>query len=479
MKPSSRKSLSLSSIGLAAFMTGCTLQPAYESPSLPVAVNWTAQKPHGGQLESLANWWERFDDPAVAQLVRAAEKGSPDLAQALARIDSARATAAIAGAVGLPELTASGSVTRAKQAQSQQGTGQIATTRSAGLDASWEIDLFGRVRSGRESALAQLEASIDDWHDARVSLAAEVADTYVQYRGCGRLADAYRTQADSQAQTLEATRKGVSVGLIATTEGHLAEASAADSRRTLVDQQVQCEVVVKSLVALTGMEEAALQTLIDKAGTALPEPADFEVGSLPADLLRQRPDVVSAERTLAARYAEIGQARADRFPSLSLGGLITISASNLASSATSWSFGPSLSLPLLDGGERRAQVDAAVAAYEEQLGAYRGAVRAAVKEVEQTLVELDGAARRSRDARLAAEQYRRYAAATESNWRAGFDSLLALEEARRLAIAAEVADLQLHTERVRDWIALYKALGGGWSADSTGASNEQIPGGTS
>lgn len=458
-----RSSFSFPTLLLAALLGGCALQPAYQAPQGSVAVAWTAQKPHDGTLQSLETWWEGFDDPVVAQLVQIAEDDSPDLAQAVARIDGARATLAAAGGAMLPELGASGSVSRAKQAE----TGQTATTRSAGLDASWEIDLFGRLRSSRDSARAQLEARVDDWHDARVSLAAEVADTYVWYRGCRLLAEAYRAQVQSQAQTLEATRGGVMAGLSAPTEEHLAEASAAAARQTLVSQEVECEVLVKSLVALTGLDEPALRARIDTPGTTLPEPANFVVHSVPADLLRQRPDLVSAERTLAARYAEIGEARADRFPSLSLGGSITVSASNLVSSATSWSFGPSLSLPLFDGGQRRAQVDAAVAAYEEQLGAYRGAVRSAVKEVEQTLVQLDGATRRSTDARLSAEQYRRYAVATETNWRAGFDSLLALEEARRLEISAQVTDLQLHIERVRDWITLYKALGGGWTAPAS------------
>ncbi len=447
---------------LACLTAGCALQQAYESPEVPVAVVWTAQKPHDGSTRSLEQWWKGFDDPAVAELVRIAESDSPDLAQAIARIDSARATFAAAGGAMLPEVNAGGSVSRAKQAE----TGQTTTTRSASLDASWEIDLFGRLRNGRESARTQLEARIGDWHEARVSLAAEVGDTYVQYRGCRQIAEAYRVRLESQTQTVQATRSGVDAGLIARTDGHLAEASAADARQTLAAQQVECEVLVKSLVALTGLDENSLRSLINGATTGLPEPLHFEVASVPADLLRQRPDVVSAERTLAARYAEIGQARAERFPRLSLGGSITLSASGLMSSATSWSFGPSLSLPVFDGGQRRAQVDSAVAAYNEQLGAYRGAVRGAVKEVEQALVELDGAARRSADARVAAEQYQRYAAATENNWRAGFDSLLSLEEARRLAIEAQVADLQLHTERVRNWIALYKALGGGWTASS-------------
>ncbi|MGF2508644.1 efflux transporter outer membrane subunit [Ralstonia pseudosolanacearum] len=202
----------------------------------------------------------------------------------------------------------------------------------------------------------------------------------------------------------------------------------------------------------------------------LPQPDTFSVTSVPADLVRQRPDLASAERDLAADYASIAKARANRFPSLSLSGSIAISATTLAAPMSSWSFGPSLSVPLFDAGQRKAAVDSAQATYDAQLATYRSSVRTAVKEVEQALVALDGAARRSDDARQAAEQYRRYVGAIETNWRAGLDTLLTLEEARRSATTAEITLIELQRDRVRDWITLYKALGGGWQADQALAS---------
>jgi NodT family efflux transporter outer membrane factor (OMF) lipoprotein len=210
-----------------------------------------------------------------------------------------------------------------------------------------------------------------------------------------------------------------------------------------------------------------LRRLIDAAEPALPEPQSFTVDSVPADLLRQRPDLASAERSLASAYAKVGAARADRLPSFSLSGSISTAASNLASPATSWSFGPSLSLPIFDGGAKKAAVDSALATYQKQLAVYRGDVRSAVKEVEQALVDLNGAARRGEDAARAAEQYRRYARAMEASWSAGFDSLLNLEEARRSAISAEVTLIELRRDRLRYWIQLYKALGGGWQAEQS------------
>lgn len=471
----------LSAIAGSLALSACALQAPYQTPQMKatIATRWQAEQPHGASVTSLVDWWGRFNDPAVAELIRRAETDSPTLAKAVAQINSARATLASNSAEAWPALTGSASITRAKSTTAigdTIATPSLATTRSAGLDASWEIDLFGKVHASRQSAQAQLEARIDDWHDARVSLAAEVADDYVQYRACRLLANAYAQSAQSRAQTAKATRAAVAAGMSAASDGYLAEASTASANATATAQSVSCETLVKSLVALTGVDEPSLRRTIDRpTAPDLPQPNAFSVSSVPADLVRQRPDLASAERTLAANYASIAKVRADRFPSLSLSGSIVVSATNLVAPMSSWSFGPSLSLPLFDAGQRKAAVDAAQAAYDAQLATYRSAVRTAVKEVEQALVDLDGAARRSDDVRQAAEQYRRYVSAIEINWRAGLDTLLTLEEARRSSTTAEISLIELQRDRVRDWISLYKALGGGWQADGTLAAHPHSP----
>jgi NodT family efflux transporter outer membrane factor (OMF) lipoprotein len=178
--------------------------------------------------------------------------------------------------------------------------------------------------------------------------------------------------------------------------------------------------------------------------------------------LRQRPDLGSLERELAASSAEVGVAQADLYPSLSLSGSISVSASSGASSFTGWSVGPSLSIPLFDAGKRRAAVSSAQASYQSALAGYRQGVRTAVKEVEQALVNLDTTARRAEEAERAVDNYRYYFQATEANWRAGSESLLTLEETRRSALSAVISLITLQRDRVAYWISLYKALGGGW-----------------
>lgn len=463
-----RRRARLSAIAGSLALCACALQPSYETPKVIETTGWQAELPHGGSVENLVDWWRRFDDPAVAELVRTAETDSPTLAKAVARIDDARATVVSDSSGAWPSLTGSGSLTRAKSAVSlgNEVFTSLATTRSGELDASWELDLFGKVRSSRESAKAQLASRIDDWHDARVSLAAEVADDYVQYRACRQLAGAYEESAASYAQTEKTTLAAAAAGMTPSSDGYLAQANTASAHASAIQQHVVCEELIKSLVELTGASEPALRAIVDRPqAPGLPQPAAFSVQSAPADLVRQRPDLASSERALAAAYASIGKARAERFPSLSLSGSIGLSATNVTSPMSTWSFGPSLSIPLFDAGKRKAAVDSAQASYDEQLAAYRSSVRTAVKEVEVALADLDGAARRSDDARRAVEQYRRYESAMETNWRAGFDTLLTREQARRSLTSAEITDIELQRDRVRSWISLYKALGGGWQGN--------------
>jgi len=461
---SNRHAAVLASLLASLLLAACATGPTYSEP-VPVApATWHTVLPHGGNVGTMRDWWTQFDDPTVAQLIALAEVDSPSLVKAWAGIEKARATVTTARASGLPSVNGSASVSRARQ-QSVLGALATSTTRSAGLDAAWELDLFAKARRNADAAEARAIARVADWHDARVSLAAEVADTYVQYRACELLAEAYAREQASTAATEKATAAAVRAGFNAESDGALARASLASASSTLLAQRAECELLVKSLVDLTGRDEPALRSLLSAEagrGGRLPTPVDLAVQSVPADVLRQRPDLASLERELAASSAEIGVAQADLYPSLSLSGSISISATPGTSALTTWSLGPSLSIPLFDAGKRRAAVDTARASYQVTLANFRQGVRTAVKEVERALVNLDSTARRADEAQRAAEDYRRYFRATETHWRAGGESLLTLEEARRSALSAEINLITLQRDRVEYWIALYKALGGGW-----------------
>jgi NodT family efflux transporter outer membrane factor (OMF) lipoprotein len=446
---------------LACTLAACATGPVAAPPQAQAPQAWQAELPHGGSAASLQQWWQQFDDARIGRLVEMAERDSPTLTQAWASIEKARATLRSTRAQALPGVSASASASRSNQLQSAQSVA-TGSSRSTGFDASWEIDLFGKVRRNAQASEARVDARTADWHDARVSLAAEVADTYVQYRACGLLADAYQREADSTAATERATATAVQAGFTAPSDAALARAGLASAQSSLLQQRTQCGLLVKSLVYLTGADEPSLRALLAGGEERIPQPAALQVQAVPAQVLRQRPDLTALEREVAATGAEIGAAQADLYPSLSLGGSVSVSASSLASPATLWSFGPSLSIPLFDGGQRRAAVDTAQANHLSALASYRQGVRAVVRDVEEALLNLDGAGRRADQAATAAREYRSYFLSSESNWRAGRTSLLTLEEARRSALSAELTEITLQQNRVQYWIALYKAVGGGW-----------------
>jgi multidrug efflux system outer membrane protein len=451
---------------VALGVAGCAVGPTYQAPAPNAAAQWHSPLPHGGSAANLADWWAQFDDPALTQLLAWAEAESTSLIQAWARIEKARATLTTDRSGALPNLSASANSTRSRQ-QLNADQATLSAVSSAGLDASWEIDLFGKLRRNAEAASARIDARIADWHDARVSLAAEVADTYVQYRACQLLAEVYDRELQSQTATQRATASMVEAGLSAPADGALARASVANSRSSALRQRGNCTVLLKSLVYLTGHDEPELITALAASGPAMPSPKGLPVDQVPAQVLRQRPDLASLERELAATSAEIGAAQADRYPSFALSGSIArASTGGNGSSYPTWSFGPQLSLPLFDAGKRQAAVNSAQASYQSALAGYQAGVRLAVKEVEQALVNLDSSVNRSGESRRAAQAYREYFGAAEANWRAGAISLLSLEEARRSALSADIDDINLQQAQISQWIALYKAVGGGWTPDT-------------
>ena len=452
-RPMPPAAIALTAIALA----GCAVGPAYHAPTSPLPAAWPAPMPHGGKTSELADWWSQFQDDTLAGLIASAQADSPSLEQAWAKIQQARGTVTTDRAVALPTLDGSGSATRSKQ----QST-VLSTTRSATLDASWEVDLFGKARKNVEAARARVDARIADWHDARVSLAAEVADDYVQYRGCRLQADAYDREAASAEVTARSTATLVDAGLSAPSDANLARATLASNRSSAAAEHATCDNLVKSLVALSGRDESELIAALDEGKHGLPRPAVLAIQAVPAQAIHQRADVASLERELAATSAEIGAAQAALYPSLSLSGSIGRSSTG-GVGFTPWSFGPTLDLPIFDAGKRRANVDSAKASYDSALASYRQGVRTAIKEVEQALVNLDSATRRAQEASSAAAEYRKYVQALEAGWHAGTNSLLDLEEGRRSAITAEVEALTQEQNQVSYWIALYKALGGGWT----------------
>ena len=429
-----------------------------------VASSWQAPLPHDGDVAELRRWWTQFDDPLLARLVDAAQVASPTIASAAARIEDARARRAAAGAALLPSLDATANAVRGRQ----DVTLPAGTSKGIGLQASWEIDVFGRNRAARDAAEARVEGAGASWHDARVVVAAETASQYLALRACESLLAQVRLDAESRAETARLTELSMQSGFESRSNAALTRASAAQGSVLARQQGEQCEQTVKALVALTGVAEPDLRAQLAATATRLPQPAAIAVPAVPAAALAQRPDVFTRARDVVAASADIGAAEADRWPRITLAGSIGAARfeSGLGSfSGTTWSIGPvGVSLPVFDAGARRANVDAARARYDEATSAYAATLRNAIRDVENALIALQGTADRNADAQTAADNFEISYRATEARYRSGFGTLFELEDARRSALGAQIILINLRRERVAAWIALYRALGGGWSA---------------
>ncbi|MBC7471108.1 MAG: efflux transporter outer membrane subunit [Ramlibacter sp.] len=445
------------------WLAGCATPPLPVPLAATAPSAWYAPLPHHGTLADLTQWWQQFNDPLLVHLIEAAQTASPTVASARARIEQARATRAAARAALLPTLDAQASVQRGNM----QPPVPLGTTAQAGLQAGWEIDLFGGNANTLRAADARLASAQAGWHDARVSVAAETAGSYVNLRTCERQRTVTVNDAQSRAETARLSELTARAGFTAPATAALARASAAEGSARATQQRALCDVEVKALVALSGMPEPQLrQQLLEQWQEPAMAPL-LPVLSLPAQLLTQRPDVHQAESDVAAASAGIGTAQAQRYPRLTLSGSIAAGIVHIGGANTdaqTWSIGPlAVTLPLFDGGRRAANVEAARARYDEAVALYTARVRQAVREVEQALVNLESARLRMEDASVAADGYRASFVATEARYRSGLGSLVELEDARRTLLAAETALVTLQRERVAAWIALYRAVGGGWT----------------
>ena len=477
-------------LGLGACSRGliATVGPDYEEQKPSVASRWQAPQPdvrlaHSGNPSELRTWWHQFDDPALLRLIEASQVVSSGVADARARIEDARADMATAISQGLPKLDSQVDIVRAR---TTFGSPPFDWTRyQAGVQSNWEVDLFGGISRQREAALGSLSARHNAWHDARVAVAVEVANAYVQYRYCEILLRIAEADAHSRKQSARLVEMAEIAGLRPPSDLSLAKASQADGSEQWIRQNGVCESSVKGLVSLSGLSETEVRHLLKHPETnigRLPEPPKFRLTGLAAETLMQRPDVRAAEQQVAEASARIGVAEARRYPRLSLSGNITpqlqtvsgaslfspytAGAAGAASAATyfanTWSIGPTLNLPLFDSGKRIADVEAAEIAYQAAKSRFQSVARTAAKEVEVALVRLMTSEARLPEARLAEAGYQKNFTATDHLYRAGFGSLLELEQARRQTLLARRSLADLEQERVAAWIALYRAAGGGW-----------------
>ena len=457
----------LATAAAALALSACSITMPATQVDARLAPQWQAPLPHQGQVQSLTHWWQRQGDPLLVELIEAAQAQSPSLAQAMTRIAQARANQAAANAVLLPQANASAGLSRGVS----QPNVPAATSANGGLQASWELDLVGANKAVNEAALANVQGSQALWHNARVSVAAEVAQSYYRLATCQQLLGVAQADATSRGETARLSEISANAGFTATGTSALARASAAEARSRVTSQQESCDLGTKALVALTGMDETNLRK---KLALALVQPAlaaPFSIASVPAQTLAQRPDVFAAERDVAVASAQVGSAKAQRYPRLTLNGSVgalRVSSGSTTGHVSTWSFGPlALSVPLFDGGQRRANISLAETQYLQAVTTYRAQVRQAVREVEDALIQLQSTETRQANAEVSREGYAQSLSATQVRYDQGLANLVELEDARRVSLAAQSGLLNVALERHLAWVALYRAVGGGWSPAAT------------
>lgn len=452
---------------LALALAGCiTVGPDYRAPDASPPPRWhNAEDAQAAKPAQLDQWWQQFNDPVLNQLQAKALASSPDLRTAFAKIKEARARYGLAEAGAYPSLSAGASAQRNETA----GSGKASDTFRLGLDASWEIDLFGGTRRSTEAAAATEAASIEAARDARVTLVAEVATDYLDLRTQQQRLRIARENAGSQAETEQLTRWRVQAGLL--TELELAQASSALEQTRASEPKLEStiEADLNKLAVLCGISRAEAETLLQGEHKLPVVPATLGV-SVPAEVLRQRPDIRTAERKLAAQTANIGVATAELYPSLKLSGSIALSAAQadqlLRGGSANNSLLASLTAPIFDAGRIRRNIEIQNALQEQSLIAYEKTVAQALADVETALAGLAKARERSASLNRALDSARLAEDIARKRFAAGLIDFPSLLETQRSLLSLEDQNLSAQGDQASALVQLYKALGGGWQDDA-------------
>jgi NodT family efflux transporter outer membrane factor (OMF) lipoprotein len=444
--------------------------PDYVRPAPAVPAAWNAPLQGGiavsADARSLASWWTTLNDPELNRLIERAAAGNLDLKKAAVRIREARARRGVSQAGLYPALDASGAATRSRGAAD---TGPAATTDlfSAGLDASWEIDLFGSVRRSVEAADADLAAAGEELRDTLVTLLAEVAVNYVDLRTAQARLAVTETSIKSLEESLRLAQWRSRAGLGDELAVEQARYNLANARSQIPSLLTATAGARNRLSVLLGEAPGAVDAALSNPGPLPTPPAEVAIG-VPADLLRQRPDVRKAERQLAAQTARIGVATAELYPKLKLSGAIGLQALTLnrlfnSANATS-SASAGLSWRVFDAGAIRQNIEVQSALQEQALIAYESAVLSAREEAENAIVAYAQEQRRRRELSEAALSAQTAAELASLKYRAGLIDFTTVLEAERSLLSFRDQLAQSDGAIVTNLVRLYKSLGGGWRA---------------
>lgn len=409
---------------------------------------------------ALASWWKLLKDPTLDTLVQKALRNHPSVHQAAERVIEARARAGIVSSQLQPVLDANASALRT--GRTHDGGDQL---HSAGLDATWEIDLFGRIERSKQAAFAELDASRDGYHDVMRMLVAEIALAYTNFRVVQQRVGIAEANVALQQQSLDLASARFGAGLVTELDVTQAQANLETTRSSLPALRAEAETLVMRLGVLTGDYPSALRNLLTTSASVPSLPMQLQIG-VPANLLRRRPDIRQAERELAAQSARIGVAEADLYPRLTLLGSIGVQADEFGNlfrqDAGIFSIGPAFTWNLFDGGRTRRAIEMEESLMQQAMLGYEATVREAVLEVDSAVARLVQEHNRLQGLNTALVSALRSVEIANSQYSSGLVTYQTVLDSLRTRqalddqVALSRASLTLHG------IALFKALGGGW-----------------
>ena len=456
-------------------LTACiTVGPDYAQPELDVPADWNRLDLSAEPITDVAKpgdlsqWWQSLNDPLLTELVAEALLASPDLRSAQARLREARARRTVAASARYPTVTAAGDASR-RESSAEAGSGDTRELYSVGFDAAWEVDVFGGVRRSIEASEADLASAEASLQDTQISLAAEVATNYVEVRSLQIRLGIARDNLASQSETLQLTEWRAEAGLVSSQDVEQARSNREQTRAQIPSLETSLAEAEHRLDILLGKTPGSLRPRLAATGSLPAVPNQIAVG-IPADTLRQRPDVRAAERTLAAETARVGVAEAARYPAFKLTGSIglealTVSALDNSGANTSTLLG-GVTAPIFDAGRLRSQVEIQDAVREQAAIAYEQTVLSALQEVENALVALARNRERSEALAIATASANNAAELARQRYTAGLIDFQSVLDTERSVRVIEDSLATSRADGVLALIRLYKALGGGWTAQA-------------
>lgn len=460
---------------MVLILSGCAVGPDYSRPTLPLASSFkeagTSKQSAMNEQQVSGKWWEAFGDKTLDALEESAQLGSLTLAQAEARYRQALATLKSSQAGQWPSLSVSVGATRGASAGGRNGLTSSGANapgdqRAVTLSAAWETDLWGKVRRAVESNQANLQASQADLDAARLSLQAQLAQTYFQLRAADGQFKLLSETVEEYQRSLTLTRNQYQVGVVPQENVVQAETQLRTTEAQRLDVQVGRATLEHTLAVLQGKSPSEFSL----ASGDLNENLVPVLPSLPANLLERRPDVAAAEQRVVAANAQIGVAESAWFPDLTLnasGGYQSNSFSHLFSLPNRvWSVGPGLAEAIFDGGARQAQTDAARASYDLSVATYRATVLSAFQDVEDNLATLRILEQEAQVQQDAVKLAKRSVELTLNQYKAGVVNYLNVVSAQTTLLTNQRTALDIQNRRLQANVGLIKALGGGWRASA-------------